>query len=176
MSLEFGDDQPAAAVAILRAKEPEDSILLIRRATNPLDSWSGHWSFPGGRRDDADADLLDTALRELAEECGIRLRREDLTGTLPAAHAGRRAGHLITVQPYAFQIPQVLPVQLDPHEAAEAFWMPARAVLDMDLHRKTPVPGLPASMLFPNIPLHGAPLWGFTYRVLCEWMGVPVAE
>lgn len=72
-----------AAVAVLLAKHPVESILLIRRATNPADPWSGHWSFPGGRRDVSDPDLVTTALRELNEECGILLDRTQLTRELP---------------------------------------------------------------------------------------------
>src|ERR1043165_8599890 len=57
--------QPEAAVAIVRAREPEDSILLMRRTIREGDSWSGQWSFPGGRCDPSDPSPLDTALREL---------------------------------------------------------------------------------------------------------------
>ena len=86
--------EPEAAVAIVRAAVPDDSILLIRRAEREGDSWSGHWSFPGGRREPEDPDLLHTALRELEEECGIRLPREKLTfrrkrtprGAIESAH------------------------------------------------------------------------------------------
>ncbi|MBI4902915.1 MAG: CoA pyrophosphatase [Acidobacteria bacterium] len=167
---------PVAAVAILRARLPEDSVLLIRRATNPEDPWSGHWSFPGGRRDEADTDLLDTALRELAEECGIQLRREDVVETLPVTHAGRRAGKLVPVQPYTFVVEEALPVTLDPAEAEEAYWLPSRTILDPALHSRTAVPGVPPDTLFPAIPLHGVPLWGFTYRVLCSWLDFAVEE
>ena len=42
-------------------------------------------SFPGGRREPKDCDLLHTALRELEEECGIHLARERLEAALPPA-------------------------------------------------------------------------------------------
>src|ERR1017187_4800527 len=40
-----------AAVAIVRARSPEESILLIRRTQRVGDPSSGHWSLLGGRRD-----------------------------------------------------------------------------------------------------------------------------
>jgi 8-oxo-dGTP diphosphatase len=70
--------EPEAAVAIVQAGSPPGSILLIRRSEREDDSWSGHWSLPGGRRDPDDPDILHTALRELAEECGIELSRDHL--------------------------------------------------------------------------------------------------
>ena len=166
--------EPEASVALLHAREPEESILLIRRATNPSDPWSGHWSFPGGHRDEADGDLLDTALRELAEECGVALTRGHLHQALPSMIAGRRVGRSIMVAPFVFDIPFVLPVTLATTEAVEALWTPVRILSDMSLHKYVAVPGLPDDMRFPAVDLNGVPLWGFTYRVVCEWIGVKI--
>jgi len=74
------DEDPSllwAAVAIILTPQP-DSILLIRRADRSGDPWSGHMALPGGRREAGDSDLAGTAIRETAEEVGIRLRPEDL--------------------------------------------------------------------------------------------------
>jgi 8-oxo-dGTP diphosphatase len=165
---------PEASVALLHAREPEESILLIRRATNPNDPWSGHWSFPGGHRDEADADLLDTALRELQEECGVILSRDDLHRALPSMTAGGRVGRTIVVSPFVFDIPSILPVTLAESEAVEALWTPVRILSDLSLHKHLAVPGLPADMRFPAVELNGVPLWGFTYRVVCQWIGVEI--
>jgi 8-oxo-dGTP pyrophosphatase MutT (NUDIX family) len=171
---QFPDDQsePQAAVALVHSGGPEESILLIRRATNPRDPWSGHWSFPGGRRELTDIDLIDTALRELYEECGIVLPRDYLVETLPVADAGRRTGRIVRVAPFAFRVPEPLPTRVDPCEAAEALWLPVGTLADLSRHRMRPVPGLPEDLLFPAIDLNDIPLWGFTYRILCEWLKV----
>src|SRR5437764_14849814 len=89
-----------AAVAILQTREEEESILLMRRAEREGDSWSGHWSFPGGRRDHEDPDLLHTALRELAEECSIQLAREHLEAALPLTIARRKVGRCLRAAPF----------------------------------------------------------------------------
>ena len=163
---------PGAAVALLHALAPVESVLLIRRATNARDPWSGHWAFPGGRRDPGDIDLLATALRELHEECGIVLAREALAEALPPSLAGRRVGKFVTVAPFVFHIDHALETRLNPHEAVSALWTPVDLLRDRSRHRRQPVPGLPPEQEFDAIELDGTPLWGFTYRVLCDWLGV----
>jgi 8-oxo-dGTP pyrophosphatase MutT (NUDIX family) len=164
---------PEAAVALVRAERPQPSILLIQRAINPKDPWSGHWSFPGGRWEPGDPDLLSTALRELAEECGLSLDRHHCQTSLPADWAGRRVGRFVLVAPFVFQVEKTLPVQVDQSEATRAVWLPESTFSDLRLHRWQSIPGLPADRRFPAIPLEGTPLWGFTYRVLCQWLSVP---
>jgi 8-oxo-dGTP pyrophosphatase MutT (NUDIX family) len=162
--------EPEAAVTIVEAAEPEDSVLLIRRAEREGDPWSGHWSFPGGRRDETDADALATALRELEEECAIRLAREDCAAALPHAIARRRAGPYLVVAPFVFRVPRQLAAVPDPIECAEAVWVPMRILRDRGRHRLLPVPRTPDDMRFAAIDLAGGPLWGFTYRLITDWL------
>ncbi len=165
-----------AAVAIVLTRAPEECILLIRRAERENDSWSGHWSFPGGRRDQDDPDLLSTALRELAEECGIQLARPQLEAALPVTVARRKVGRFLTVAPFLFRIDAELDTVLDPREAAASLWVPLRVLLDPANHRLQPVPGRPPEMLYPAVDLNGYPLWGFTYRLITGWLGLEQAD
>lgn len=167
--------QPSAAVAILHATAPEPSVLLMRRAQRLGDPWSGHWSFPGGRYEPSDSDLLQTALRELREECGITLEREHLSERLADDWAGRVIGSSVMVATFVFDIPEQVATTLDESEAAEAVWMPMSSLRDLSQHRVRVIPGIPAERQFPAFDLGGTPVWGFTYRVLCQWAGVPVA-
>ena len=162
--------QPDAAVAIVRTPAPVESVLLMRRAERADDPWSGHWSFPGGRREPEDPDLTHTALRELAEECGIVLRQDCLESALTPVLARRRVGPFLLVAPFVFRVERELPTILDPREAVQGAWIPLSILTDPDRHRLTIVPGMPDSMLFPAIDLDGMPLWGFTYRLITEWL------
>jgi 8-oxo-dGTP pyrophosphatase MutT (NUDIX family) len=164
--------EPDAAVAIVHARGAADSVLLIRRAEREGDAWSGHWSFPGGRRDPEDLDLLHTALRELEEECGIRLAREGLETALRPTVARRRVGRFLLVAPFVFCVDEEHSTLLDPREAVEALWAPVSALRDPRRHALRSVPGLPQEMRFPSIDLNGVPLWGFTYRLITDWLGL----
>jgi 8-oxo-dGTP diphosphatase len=163
---------PQAAVALVRAGAPEESILLMRRTTREGDPWSGHWSFPGGRRDSQDPDLLHTALRELEEETGVRLGPEHLESALEPSSVGRLLGPRLLVAPFVFSVDRELPTVADPEEAVEALWVPVRVLRDKTRHAVQSVPGMPVDKQFPGIKLNGVPLWGFTYRLVTEWLGV----
>jgi 8-oxo-dGTP pyrophosphatase MutT (NUDIX family) len=164
--------EPQAAVAIVRARQPREPILLIRRSEREDDPWSGHWSFPGGRRDPEDPDLMHTALRELEEECGIRLGREQSEVAMPPVLARRRTGPFVLVAPFVFEVDGELPTVLDHREAVEAVWVPLDIWRDPTRHCLRAVPGLPGDWLFPAIDLNGMPLWGFTYRLAMDWLGL----
>ncbi len=56
---------------------------LFTKRREDLSRHPGEISFPGGRREDADPDLLTTALRETEEEIGLDRTRVTLAGALP---------------------------------------------------------------------------------------------
>jgi 8-oxo-dGTP pyrophosphatase MutT (NUDIX family) len=162
--------QPHAAVAIVHTRSQPESVLLMRRSERPGDSWSGHWSLPGGRCEPADHGLVHTALRELQEECGIRLTGRELETTLPHTIARRQAPPFLLVAPFVFRVDAELPTTLDAREAVKSLWIPVSILRDPAQHALRAVPGRPREMLFPTIDLEGAPLWGFTYRLLADWL------
>ena len=165
--------EPEAAVAIVHARDPEEAVLLMRRTERADDPWSGHWSCPGGRRDPQDIDLLHTALRELEEECGIRLRRDDLEVALPYRIARRPEPPYVLVAPFVFRVDGPMATILDAGEAAEAMWVPLSILRDPSRHASHSVPGRPPEMLYPGVLINRTPLWGFTYKLLLDWLGIP---
>ena len=158
-------------MAIVQAQE---HLLLMRRRESESDHWSGHWCFPGGRRHAEDAVLLATALREMREECGVDLQRESLIAELPVGRAGSPERYVL-VKPFVLSMPAPLPIV--PHEAemAEARWVPFEHLRDLPRHAPRAVPGQPVDRLVASFDLPPLPLWGFTYRLACEWLGVPLS-
>lgn len=164
-----------AAVAVVEWSGPHgSSILLLRRASNPLDPWSGHMAFPGGKKEPSDDDLWATCLRETYEECGLLLHKDHLVGSLPAMHAGRSIAHKVLVQPWHFKINADLAPQLtlQGSEIAGFYWLPVTHFLDTQQHQLRPLapdyPPLPCLDLG-----EGAILWGFTYGVLQQLLTPP---
>ena len=152
------------AVALVLKGRSAVEILLIERAEREGDPWSGQLAFPGGRRKPKDRAPLDTARRETKEEVGIGLSRgARLLGWLPAHRPANRVEWVVV--PFVFALTR--PARLVPgDEAARAFWTPLSA-LPPSLHKATiPLPW--GDLETPAFDVGGKPLWGFSFRVLCD--------
>lgn len=153
----------SAAVAIIHCPLPEESYLILRRAARPQDPWSGHFSFPGGRKEEEDLDLLATCIRETEEETGIILTPDLLQRRLVQETAGHYVRQPVVVQPFLFSLPARLPLQLAAEEIQSAVWLAAARFRDPSLHINIEM--LPGR-LFPAYPVKDYYVWGFTYRLL----------
>jgi len=70
-------------VPLLLAPPQEPYVVLTRRRAD-LRRHAGEISFPGGRQDPEDANLMDTALREAEEEIGLPRADVNVLGELPS--------------------------------------------------------------------------------------------
>ena len=84
---ELGGLVESAVLVPLYIRDGELHVVLIERGSD-LRHHAGQISFPGGRRDPTDAELVQTALREAHEEIGLDPDGVELLGSLaPAATA-----------------------------------------------------------------------------------------
>ncbi|XP_062895795.1 nucleoside diphosphate-linked moiety X motif 8 isoform X2 [Mobula hypostoma] len=67
---------------LCRGPGGDPSILLTLRSAQLSGRHQGDVSFPGGKQDRSDGDIVDTALRETEEEVGLRVSRASVWGTL----------------------------------------------------------------------------------------------
>ena len=153
--------EPKAAVAIIVANRT--SILLLRRNHHPRDPWSGHFSFPGGRKDRQDANLLATCLRETYEETGIQLLHQTLASELSPAIAGHRTQQPILVKPFLFHLAERPAIALDSREIQSSCWLDIHLFQQAERHVQAEV--LP-ELFYPAFPIDDYFVWGFTYRLL----------
>jgi 8-oxo-dGTP pyrophosphatase MutT (NUDIX family) len=102
----------AALVMVEAATELETSLLLTLRASG-LRAHSNQWAPPGGRCDPGETPVQ-AAIRELHEELGLQLTRDDVVGVLDDYPT--RSGYLITpVVMWAHDSVQLMP---NPDEVA----------------------------------------------------------
>ncbi len=162
--IEDDDTLIRAAVAVLFAPDP-DAILFIRRAERDDDPWSGHMSFPGGRSDDDDGDLLTTAMRETMEEVGVLLRPDQLVGALDDVAPRRTQLPPIMVRPYVFALDRRPALVLN-EEAAEAVWAPVNDLLRPEAYHALIIQAGEVQRSYPAYRLGERVVWGMTERIV----------
>ena len=77
------DKATKSAVLILIYEKKGDLFIILTKRSSKLSKHSGQISFPGGTKDDADLDLVSTALREAEEEIGLNIKVEVLGELTP---------------------------------------------------------------------------------------------
>ncbi len=157
----------AAVAAVLRSGPRGAEVLLIRRAEHEADPWSGHMAFPGGRYDESDRHLLETATRETREEVGLDLERSaTLLGALdplPAVARGRRVG--MTIAPFLFELSE--DVALEPNsEVVEVVWAELSELARGEKAVEVEYSLEGQKLLLPGWDVGGRVVWGLTYRML----------
>jgi 8-oxo-dGTP pyrophosphatase MutT (NUDIX family) len=163
----------AAVTLILRPPAPDGSApdaLFVRRAEIPGDPWSGHVALPGGRCEPDDADLLETARRETMEETGLRLEREDHLGRLGEIHPRSRHLPSICITPFVAWMAEDQEVRVN-HELTDHVWIPVAALSDPG-YRSTLLREDPSVREFPAIDFEGHVIWGLTFAILEDFLGV----
>ena len=160
----------AAVALVLRVdaegKGPE--LLIIRRAEHPLDPWSGHLGFPGGRMEPQDASPQHTAVRETQEELGISL---DSCGKLLGRLSELRARSLarlmpLSIFPFVYELVEPAPLQWN-GEVVAAHWIPLDFFLDASNRSTMPHPREPEQTL-PCYPLGDRAIWGLSLAMIEE--------
>ena len=123
--------KPAAVLVPVVGREREPTILLTKRSEY-LNHHAGQVSFPGGRYEDSDANMIHTALRETEEEIGLSRDAVEVIGELPTYET--RTG--FSVKPIVGLIKPPLELNVDSKEVAAVFEIPMSFVLDRRNHEK----------------------------------------
>jgi 8-oxo-dGTP pyrophosphatase MutT (NUDIX family) len=81
-------DEKSSAVIFSYYTIGDHSHIILTKRSKHLKSHAGQISFPGGKKDEADATLLDTALREWEEELGESSQYLSVINELPSLSTG----------------------------------------------------------------------------------------
>jgi 8-oxo-dGTP pyrophosphatase MutT (NUDIX family) len=166
----------AAVAAIVRPAETGAEVLLIRRARDERDPWSGHMALPGGHRERGDLDLVATALRETHEEVGLKLDRDvEWIGALERAQARGGRGPGFEIVPLVFALQrrvEDLELVPNPREVDSIVWARLEDLLLPTAHTSFTYAGGGAEQQFPAFDVRGHVVWGLTYRILQNLLAV----
>ncbi len=152
-----------AAVLVPLHGWPDEPGLIFTERRADMRRHAGEISFPGGRRDDADADLIATALREAREEIGLDPAAVEVCGALPPA-ATFVTGYRI--HPYVGLVadPSELDLEPNPSEVETVLAFSLQGLRDGYEMRRLVRRGVPIHT--PTYEVDGHLIWGATARIL----------
>ncbi len=163
------DAKVACVLNLLYWQEDAWHTLLIQRTQNPNDRHSGQVSFPGGRFEENDGELVNVALREAWEEVGVPPVQVEVLGRLtelyiPVSNFVVHPFVGVLNGPVAFS-PQVGEVEMILTPQINAFTWPE--------NRKTADLTLNSGITLKNVPyfdVEGRMVWGATAMILSEFL------
>lgn len=162
-------DPPPRESAVMVLFYPKEglwhTLLMLRPTYDGVHS--GQVSFPGGKREPADVDLRDTALREFREETGARLTDVEVLGELtrvfiPPSNA--------LVTPVVAWCPALGELRPDPREVARLIETPVAELVREDLLRRRAlyIQVLQREAEVPYWDIQGQVVWGATALMIAE--------
>ncbi|MBS1772709.1 MAG: CoA pyrophosphatase [Bacteroidetes bacterium] len=162
------DARLSAVMALLFPKNDELNLLLIKRV-NDGRAHGGQIAFPGGRKEDADTTLQDTALRETFEEVGIPAEQIEVLGSLTSLYIPVSYS---MVHPYVGYLQQPPEPTINPSEVQYVFDVPLKEFFVSEKKIITHI----TPLAFPDITIKAPAyqwdadhlVWGATAMIIAE--------
>jgi len=153
----------AILVPVYRSGDGELRIVMVLRSDGGVHG--GQVAFPGGKRDDCDVSMLETALREAREEVGLTVEMIEVLAHLPAIET-RTTGY--RVYPFLARIIPPAQWQRSEREIAGIIDVSVSELVRPDAHDKTierfSTWQRAEEVSFYRVGSHR--LWGLSYRIL----------
>jgi len=152
-----------AAVLLPLYGWPDEPGLIFTKRREDMRRHAGEISFPGGRRDEVDADLTTTALREAEEEIALAPAAVELVGALPPTST------FVTnfrVHPFVGLVahPGELNLRPNPSEVETVLTLSLGVLREGYAMRRLVRRGVPIHT--PTYEVEGQLIWGATARIL----------
>ena len=116
--------RPAGVLVPICVMQGEARLYLTKRSS-ALKHHPGQIAFPGGKQDDSDLTIIDTALREAREEIGLAPEAVQVIGTVPSHETVTS----FQVKPVVALVDQAFVPVPEPGEVEEVFHVPLDHVL-----------------------------------------------
>lgn len=141
-----------------------DLDVLLQRRASTLSSHAGQISFPGGRRDPEDSDIVATALREAQEETGLDPAGVEVLATIPELPL-MVTNYRVTPVVGWWRAPTEV-AAVDHAETVEVFRVPVAHLLDPANRFTTVLRRAGHVFRGPGFDVDGRTVWGFTAMIL----------
>jgi 8-oxo-dGTP pyrophosphatase MutT (NUDIX family) len=159
---------PSAVLLPLYNKQGQYHLLFIKRSEK-VKSHKGEISFPGGARDEQDTTLLDTTLRECAEEIGLNAEDIEILGEMDD-ETTITSSYIVT--PFVGVIPWPYQFKGNKEEVDEIIEVPVPALLAHNcLHQETRLLDNQA-VDFYTYHYQERVIWGATARILNRFLDI----
>ena len=160
-----GEPRPAAVLVLVYPDEDGEAHVLLTERVDRGGHHSGEVSFPGGRVEDADADLVATALREAVEEVGLDpvAAGVRVVATLPPLTIPVSNYAVTPVVAFAERRPELI---ASPVEVARILHVPVDAFLPSAPRDQVEREIRGWLVRYSAYPVQGLSVWGMTARVL----------
>lgn len=151
----------AAVMIPIHFTNGKPNVILIKR-TKLVKNHAGEISFPGGIFVDKDVEMLVTALREISEEIGIKLKREQIIGYLDTE---RTLTSSYIIYPYVALIdslPKIINTNYEVEKILDVPLIPLLKSRESDLNRQRQY----SDPHLPKFTYKNEVIWGATARIL----------
>jgi len=159
---------PSAVLLPLYYKEGQYYLLFIKR-TERVKEHKGQISFPGGAYEEEDGTLLNTALRENAEEIGLAPGEVEILGELDDTITWTSD---YVISPFVAIIPWPYQFKMDEEEVDEIIEVPISMFLDKNYMRQETevIDGEAVTLYYYHY--QGRVIWGATARILNQFLDI----
>ncbi len=158
--------ESAVALILYENHKKLNSILIQRQIYKGYHS--GQVCFPGGKREDFDANLEETAIRESIEEIGLQKEKFNLLGELTPVYIPVSN---FRIQPYVIHYNDTPLFSPDTREVKEVFSFPIEQLSQKNIIKKSRIQFSNGEVLndVPHFTLNGKIVWGATALILNEF-------
>ncbi len=160
-------NRPAAVLVCLFQHQNHLHILFTQRADH-LKHHAGQISFPGGKAEQSDRNLVETAYREAQEEVGLHSDYLRLIGKIGEYKtiSGFAVHPIIAMYDHPLNISEDLAI--DENEVASVFHVPLKFLMDESNYFTETIHRNNQSFPVYFIPYEGRMIWGATAGILAQ--------
>jgi 8-oxo-dGTP pyrophosphatase MutT (NUDIX family) len=152
-----GKNKLASILVVIYGESP---IVVMTEKPKHMKFHAGEISFPGGKLDSTDSNLLETALRETREEIGLAIKPDQVIGQLDPVITLNSG---FTILPFISVLDKIPPLLANP-EVEKIFHIPLESFLKTMANDPDPTHNLIQEMY--TFEFQGNIVWGASARVL----------